>query len=544
MAYKKHNFVDGQVLFAKDLNEMDLQIKKYERSIANLEAAAEGKLYREDVDSTEAYRKDIANDVLPFASLDMIGGKSVVWNQIAKYPTNGNYSNKGLNYSVSNFAVTLNGTTTSQVTISFNTTVHRKSGHVYYLCGCPAGGSSSSYYFCLTGVVSLQNGDYRFDFGQGAICSAISDVSENTMDVVVESGVTVNNVIFKPKCIDLTVLYGAGNEPTTTDDERIKFIEAYAEAHPEYNEGEIISADVDSVVSNGRNLWDEQWRNGFYNRSGAFLQATDCICSKNPINVLPNTTYYFTGDVNNYVIYDDTDNVVRFSDVRKFTTPYNAKYMHFYINSSYGNVYKNDICICKSTIERDGVYTPYREPITTEIPSSIRNIEGYGWSAGSVYNEVDFVNKKFIKRVGAVDMGTLDWQGNNASNDGKGYVHFVGGLNTAIGISKSLYNVITKFSYNLQSAQWENISVGDYFIAPSFYLVYCDTNQSVSACKKSLQGVMMYYELAEPEIIDIADVFDNSIEVEAGGTITFHQPDSKCLPIPNQETFVVKVGDA
>ena len=47
--------------------------------------------------------------------------------------------------------------------------------------------------------------------------------------------------------IDLTILYGPGNEPTDTTDPRIAQIEAYAAAHPEYNAGELLSALVDEM---------------------------------------------------------------------------------------------------------------------------------------------------------------------------------------------------------------------------------------------------------------------------------------------------------
>ena len=51
--------------------------------------------------------------------------------------------------------------------------------------------------------------------------------------------------------VDLTLMFGTGNEPTTTDDPRIAWIEQYAAAHPEYNAGELVSAEVDEVQFNG-----------------------------------------------------------------------------------------------------------------------------------------------------------------------------------------------------------------------------------------------------------------------------------------------------
>lgn len=97
---------------------------------------------------------------------------------------------------------------------------------------------------------------------------------------------------------DLTLMFGSGNEPTSLDDPRIAFIKAYVEEHPEYNPGELMSAEVVEVESKG----------------------------------------------------------------------------------------------------------------TFPIPQSVRDMcPGYGWSAGTVCNEIDFKAKKYIQRVGSVDLGTLDW---------------------------------------------------------------------------------------------------------------------------------------
>ena len=54
----------------------------------------------------------------------------------------------------------------------------------------------------------------------------------------------------KLKVFNLTQLFGAGNEPTSTDDPRIVWIEQYAAAYPEYNAGELVSADLNSVKYN------------------------------------------------------------------------------------------------------------------------------------------------------------------------------------------------------------------------------------------------------------------------------------------------------
>lgn len=50
--------------------------------VKNLEAAAEGYLYREETDSETAYQKTVPPGTMPWCSLDVIGGKSLIWNQL------------------------------------------------------------------------------------------------------------------------------------------------------------------------------------------------------------------------------------------------------------------------------------------------------------------------------------------------------------------------------------------------------------------------------------------------------------------------------
>ena len=75
------------------------------------------------------------------------------------------------------------------------------------------------------------------------------------------------------------------------------------------------------------------------------------------------------------------------------------------------------------------------------------------------------------------------------------------------------------------------------------------TDENLAAFKVAMQGVILYYELAEEEIIDISDIIDSmpydSFEVEAGGTLTFKNSngDNFRFPIPNEEEYVVSLAE-
>lgn len=107
---------------------------------------------------------------------------------------------------------TLNGTASalSYYSIYFNLTMIPN--HKYLIQGCPSGGSAStSYKMYIPDSAVIHN---MQDYGNGRIGTCLINGTTNVY-LEVASGYTCNNVIFKPQVIDLTLTYGAGNEPTT-----------------------------------------------------------------------------------------------------------------------------------------------------------------------------------------------------------------------------------------------------------------------------------------------------------------------------------------
>ena len=63
-----------------------------------------------------------------------------------------------------------------------------------------------------------------------------------------------------------------------------------------------------------------------------------------------------------------------------------------------------------------------------------------------------------------------------------------------------------------------------------------------------MQGVILYYELAEEEIIDISDILTDDLTaagVEGGGTLTFKNAngDGFQFPVPNEVEYAVKLSE-
>lgn len=336
--------------------------------------------------------------------------------------------------------------------------------------------------------------------------------------------------------------------------------------HSEVIDGEIVSAGTESVVEQGRNLWDEVWGIGSINSSsGNDEGGTASIYSKNYIPIIPNSTYIFVfaGSIEfenvktrfydhnkKYIGFNDNDGQTVYPN-RTFITPSNAFYVRFTLPPGYGVVYKNDIALIAGS---SGSYAPYHSNVY-QIPEAIRNLPGYGWSAGTAKNWVDYENKKYYQCVQSVDLGTLYWK-----------------LNVTSGVGRHFYTIVdrNKFKYlGASGTTVHNILCSKYQTVARSANVFVDktitldgTGTAISqiqvkdtaytdaaAFKQAMQGVILYYELATPIVTDISslipDDFLRNIEVEAKGSVTFKNSngDSYRIPVPSEEKYIVKLSE-
>lgn len=184
------------------------------------------------------------------------------------------------------------------------------------------------------------------------------------------------------------------------------------------------------------------------------------------------------------------------------------------------------------------------------IPEAIKALPGYGWSAGTARNYVDYENKQYVQCVQSVDLGTLSWV---AGVGGK--VSFQTSQVTGQKLTKNYSvppNIIcSKYSTKTQNELWGHINVTG-ITADANTDGYIDVNDTsytdATAFKQAMQGVMLYYELETPIVTDISslipDDFLRNIEVEAGGSVTFkNSNDSYLIPVPSEEEYIVKLSE-
>lgn len=176
------------------------------------------------------------------------------------------------------------------------------------------------------------------------------------------------------------------------------------------------------------------------------------------------------------------------------------------------------------------------------IPEAIRNLPGYGWSAGTARNYVDYENKKYVQCVNSVDLGTKNWL---MYKDGDYTPFFY--LNGISDIRGGTPNFLcSKYQY-AKIGVTDNVT-GLYVLESTIVRVRDTAYTDAAAFKQAMSGVMLYYELANPIVTDISslipDDFLRNIEVEAGGSVTFKGGnDDYRIPVPSEEEYIVKLSE-
>lgn len=475
-----------------------------------------------------------------------VKGKTIVWNQLldkSKYPatttTNGvTFTNNG------DGTITVNGTATSNAFFSLqNNYADIMSGHKYLVLGCPQNGTNSTY--------SLRYNANGFgENGGGKIVSKGDSIEEHnyirSLIIAVGKGVICSNLVFKPQLFDLTQMFGAGNEPATPEEFRAMFPDYYYS----YNAGELKTIVPTSIEASGINLLNFVGRKEILSDTVGYRSPTDAYSeidtyvyykgvSQNgylasekvveatvlsssvivktadsigadgygigiPLTVVPSTTYYikYTASTSGVVgigYLNSSKMVIDYSwtiSNNQFTTPGDCRYVLLVFRpNTYGTLATfENICV---SIVQTNEYQPYKK-YHANIPSSKYFPDGMR-SAGSAYDEINFLSQKAIKRIGAVDLGTLNWDYDSASPSHERFVASVDGIKLVSGSVKG--NLVCP-KYTTVSADDIYLHTTDKTIAVHDTIaqvwVYDTAYTDAVAFKVAMSGVMLYYELEAP----------------------------------------------
>ena len=328
--------------------------------------------------------------------------------------------------------------------------------------------------------------------------------------------------------------------------------------HSEAIDGEIVSAGVTEVVEQGRNLFDVEKcaALGLYYGFEIDTNKTLQIALKDektcPTNVSFGIVYVHGNTMANWLI---TSNGVRetITNSRDMTDstqimvacyPGNKETMQSIADAF-------DIMLVDGIYKSDTMpaYAPYHSNVYP-IPETIRALPGYGWSAGTARNYVDYENKRYVQCVSSVDLGTLAWSYRPEQQRFYAIADSITGkFSESFGIVPNI--VVAKYDivcFNDITTKTDNMKASAVKTANDYITIRNTAYTDATAFKQAMQGVMLYYELETPIVTDISDLipddFLRNVEVEAGGSITFRSSnDSYRIPVPNEEEYIVKLSE-
>lgn len=509
----------------------------------------QGISYQYETDSVSAYKKDIPSGA-KCATVNKVGGKTVVWNQLYNYNTQYTSTSDGVTFTNNeDGSWTVNGTSTSKQSKNIMTFANTAiSGHKYLIRSNIA--NSSDFGIYPNGYVSDFVGKKAY-----IISYAFNPI------IFIQEGYTADNIKIIPQIFDLTQMFGAGNEPSTVAEFEAMFPADYYE----YNAGTLMSAPVNEVVEHGKNLLD-------LTNVVSFTGGINYKCIPNKLK--NNTKYTFSVmNQNNYTgkfaLYTDTNGesslstgegvrlsaYVSIGSSNTFTTPENVEDFPYLAlcgsDATCGVQYFDEYDFQIEKGESATPYSPYRKT-AYPIPQAITQLDGYGWGiTDDVCNYVDLENKTYHKRIGSVDLGTLEWKSQGTGTSDK-YCYYANLPKSANGSGGTYMPncICVKYVKGTNNQTYSNVEC----ISPVSDIVkvyddkYADSNDA-SAFKEAMSGVMLYYELADEVVTDISgiigDTFQNPFEVEPGGTLTFKNSNGEYyrIPVPNEEEYIISLAE-
>lgn len=577
-----------------------------DKRISNIEKLLQGNLYDYQTDSTSAYTKTVPSGAMPYASLDSIGGKTVVWNQLCgatTFPVT--HGEHGGTVAWNGDAVVYSGTLTSvswlYVRVASGNTIPADN-HKYLAM---TDNIPSGYRF---GILKI-GGDFAYTGDNIPYYLFTNTNGITAINYRIPADTTVNFTAHL-MLFDLTLMFGAGNEPSTVEE----FQQQFPAPYYAFNQGSLLSAGVTEVKSVGRNLWNLENRtlgdagistnttprtwdeskfyyeftrnNYYYKNEGTFTPITngfEFTANGNyrgvlvPFKVNAGEKYTLTCnfDVSSfnvgYSYYDKDGNFLSFDTpantetLPKYkatcTIPANAIWLAVVlIGNANVKFTVNNIQLEKGTTATD--YVPYRQPISYPIPASVQALEGYGWSAGNVregeaYNYIDYERKVFVQNVGKVTVTSADVPAADSGYISSGVFtsgDYVGHAYTSIRNFKystggTFATLDRNVGYPAVTQFCHEIHINDKSLISIQYRTYfIDIADRDTLLAKIGAGVDMYYELQTPIEVDISAYItdDNLISVESGGTLTFPNSngDDYRIPVPSAETYMIDLQSA
>ncbi len=540
-----------------------------ERRLVNLEYAARGYLYREETDAELAYEKTVPNDVTPWITLDQIGGRTLVWNQGVRETAN----TSGVRGNV------VNNSTIYYAPSSEEYSTPMVAGHIYFCCARVEIDTDytlkeSDQY----GAFGVGFGDryYTTDVTQHIPCAsdhvgtlifkATASQTERydspkvfmrlwtLLDTTAEAGTYINVSMTHQMIIDLTVMFGAGNEPSTVAEFRAMFPEEY---YP-YAEPNLTTFTCNEVRIQGRNLYSGKESFGWVEGrvyAYARLPTNDTyslqVKIKDGMTIPAQVFFGFgTGDYNTGAVtwlvkagLIGKDNAVSLTS---------QHYLVCHPKTFYASMedYLEISLVRGSTPE----LLPYQMERMDMSALTARYFPDGMRSTGLVHDALDLERGVAIQRVDQyVFDGSEKWT--LAAEHDACNRFYASALQNGNGNAAAANVICNKLETNAD-ASVDKVGccltgnapsrLFSIFLPKTEYPDAESVQQYIKGMADAGDPLIAYYGLYTPVETPITEELTTDIEVEPGGTLTFvnDQGDAYRVPVPNQETWLVKVGGA
>lgn len=267
--------------------------------------------------------------------------------------------------------------------------------------------------------------------------TAVSKIAENTAEI---GRIKLTD---KELTRRVNALYDMGNGithqfETDTDTAYTKTVPTGAKlmsvksigGHSEVIDGEIVSVGTESIIEQGKNLFD--YTDKTYHGANVSKVENGVIYTKQLLTTILNIpTIVGKKYTLSFKVKSSGANQggLRWSLQKGKNTSYahdssliksevgyaaNAEYQAvatFVATTDFVSLCTIMLMVYDVQLENGDIATDYSPYYQTgyPIPDAIKALPGYGWSAGTARNYVDYENKRYVQCVQSVDLGTLTW---------------------------------------------------------------------------------------------------------------------------------------
>lgn len=525
--------------------------RERERRRINLEYAARGYLYREETDTEPAYEKTVPDDVTPWITLDRIGGRTLAWNQMVNallFPdTISTSSTESVQVNRADGRVVIPAGSFDSVKYYTYTANYPgfTVGHKVLICGYPTGGGTDTY------QLYLQENHKLRDEGEGVIATVETDTFKPMIRIAEGD---YPELVFTPQMFDLTVMFGAGNEPSTVAEFRAMFPDAY---YP-YAKPTLSTFTCNEVRVQGRNLYSGYdtfgWVEGktyAYARLPTNETYSLKVRLKDGASIPAGAFFGFgTGDYNTGAVTWLVQSGKIMTEQATSITSQHYLVCHPKTVCVSMEDYLEISLVRGSTPE----LLPYRMEQMDMSALTAKYFPDGMRSAGLVHDTLDLERGVTIQHVDLyVFDGSEKWT--LAAEHDTCNRFYTSALQNGTGNAAPANVICNKLGTNVDAtvdkvgccltgtAPSRLFSI---FLPKAEYPDADSVQQYVKAMADAGDPLVAYYGLYIPVETPITEELTTDVEVKPGGSLTFinDQGDACRVPVPNQETWLVKVGGA